>query len=149
MKKPEYGSDVIVDLLKAFQIEYAALNPGSSFRGLHDSIVNYGRNKTPEVILCCHEEIAVCIAFGYARVKGKPMVAIAHDIVGLQHATMGIYNAWTSRSPVIVMGGTGPLDAARRRPGIDWVHTALVQGNQVRDYVKWDDQPATPPLTGV
>ncbi len=142
-KKPEYGSDLIVELLKTFQIEYAALNPGSSFRGLHDSVVNYGGNRMPEVILCCHEETAVCMAFGYARVQGKPMAAIVHDIVGLQHATMGIYNAWTGRTPVIVMGGTGPSDTSKRRPGIDWVHTALVQGEQVRDYVKWDDQPAS------
>ena len=140
--KAEYGSDVIVDLMKAYQIEYAAVNPGSSFRGLHDSIVNYGGNRNPEILLCCHEETAVCIAFGYAKVKGKPMAAIVHDIVGLQHATMGIYNAWTSRVPVMVMGGTGPMNTAARRPGIDWVHTALVQGQQVRDYVKWDDQPA-------
>ena len=141
-KEAEYGSDVIVDLMKAYQIEYAAVNPGSSFRGLHDSIVNYGGNRNPEILLCCHEETAVCIAFGYAKVKGKPMATIVHDIVGLQHATMGIYNAWTSRVPVIVMGGTGPMNTAQRRPGIDWVHTALVQGQQVRDYVKWDDQPA-------
>jgi thiamine pyrophosphate-dependent acetolactate synthase large subunit-like protein len=141
-KKAEYGSDVIVDLMKAYGIEYAAVNPGSSFRGLHDSIVNYGGNRNPEILLCCHEETAVCVAFGYARVKGKPMAAIVHDIVGLQHATMAIYNAWTSRVPVIVMGGTGPMNTAERRPGIDWVHTALVQGQQVRDYVKWDDQPA-------
>jgi acetolactate synthase I/II/III large subunit len=111
-RKPAYGSDVIVDLLKAFEIEYAALNPGSSFRGLHDSLVNYGGNKQPEVILCCHEEIAVSMAYGYARVKVKPMAAIVHDIVGLQHASMGIYNAWTCRTPVIALGGTGPMDTA-------------------------------------
>lgn len=140
---PEYGSDLIVDLLKAYQIEYAALNPGSSFRGLHDSLVNYGGNKSPEVILCCHEEIAVTMAYGYAKVTGKPMAAIVHDIVGLQHATMAIFNAWTSRVPVLVLGGTGPMDTTKRRSGIDWVHTALVQGEQVRDYVKWDDQPAS------
>jgi thiamine pyrophosphate-dependent acetolactate synthase large subunit-like protein len=140
---PQYGSDLIVDLLKAFQIEYAALNPGASFRGLHDSLVNYGGNKTPEVILCCHEEIAVSMAYGYARVTGKPMVAIVHDIVGLMHATMGIFNAWTSRVPLMVLGGTGPMDTANRRSGTDWVHTALVQGQQVREYVKWDDQPAS------
>src|SRR5262245_23603667 len=83
------------------------------------------------------------MAFGYARVKGKPMAAIVHNIVGLQHATMAIYNAWSSRVPVIVMGGTGPMDTTKRRSGADWVHTALVQGQQVRDYVKWDDQPAS------
>ncbi len=142
-RKPAYGSDVIVDLLKAFEIEYAALNPGSSFRGLHDSLVNYGGNKQPEVILCCHEEIAVSLAYGYARVKGKPMAAIVHDIVGLQHASMAIYNAWTCRTPVMVLGGTGPMDTVKRRSGIDWTHTALVQGEQVRNYVKWDDQPAS------
>ncbi|MBI2990673.1 MAG: thiamine pyrophosphate-binding protein [Deltaproteobacteria bacterium] len=140
---PRYGSDLIVDLLKAFQIEYVAINPGASYRGLHDSLVNYGGNKKPEIILCCHEEIAVSMAFGYARVTGKPMAAIVHNIVGLQHATMAIYNAWTSRVPVIVLGGTGPMDTTKRRSGADWVHTALVQGEQVRDYVKWDDQPAS------
>ncbi len=142
-RQPQFGSDLIVDLMKAFDIEYAAFNPGSSFRGLHDSIVNYGGNKNPEVIFCCHEEIPVAIAHGYAKAKGKPMAAIIHNIVGLQHASMAIYNAWADRAPVIVMGGTGPMDTTRRRPPTDWTHTALVQGNLVRDYVKWDDQPYT------
>ncbi len=142
-RTPQFGSDVIVDLMKAFDIEYAAFNPGSTFRGIHDSILNYGANRKPEVIFCFHEEYSVAIAHGYAKATGKPMVAITHNIVGLQHASMAIYNAWCDRVPVIVMGGTGPMDATRRRPGIDWVHTALVQGNQVRDYVKWDDQPHT------
>jgi acetolactate synthase-1/2/3 large subunit len=140
---PQYGSDVIVDLLKALGIEYAAFNPGSSFRGLHDSIVNYGGNHWPEVIECCHEEISVALAHGYAKATGRPMVAIAHDIVGLQHASMAIFNAWCDRVPVLVLGGTGPMDLTKRRPWIDWIHTALVQGTLVRDYVKWDDQPHT------
>lgn len=140
-KQPEYGSDVIVDLMKAFDIEYAAFNPGATFRGIHDSIVNYGGNYRPEVIFCCHEEISVAIAHGYAKAKGRPMVAIVHNIVGLQHASMAIFNAWCDRVPVMVLGGTGPMNTKRRRPRIDWIHTALVQGNQVRDYVKWDDQP--------
>jgi thiamine pyrophosphate-dependent acetolactate synthase large subunit-like protein len=140
-KQPQFGSDLIVDLMKAYDIEYAAFNPGSSFRGIHDSIVNYGGNRNPQVIFCCHEEIAVAVAHGYAKAKGKPMAAIVHNIVGLQHASMAIFNAWVDRVPVIVLGGTGPMDTSRRRPPIDWTHTALVQGNQVRDYVKWDDQP--------
>ncbi len=140
---PQYGSDLIVDLMKAFDIEYAAFIPGSTFRGIHDSIVNYGGNRNPQVIFCCHEEISVALAHGYAKAKGKPMAAIVHNIVGLQHASMAIYNAWCDRIPIIVLGGTGPMDTTRRRPRIDWIHTALVQGNQVRDYVKWDDQPAT------
>src|SRR3954453_8910569 len=145
MEKPraEWGSDVVVDLLKAFEIEYIALNPGATFRGLHDSLVNYGGDRLPEMILCQHEEIAVALAHGYARAKGKPMAAAVHNIVGLQHASMAIYNAWCDRLPVIVMGGTGPMDTALRRPWIDWVHTALVQGNFVRDFVKWDDQPGS------
>lgn len=141
--QPQYGSDVIVDMLKAFEIEYVALNPGSSFRGLHDSLVNYGGNHKPETILVCHEEIAVGMGLGYARAKGKPMAAAIHNVVGLQHATMAIYNAWCDRLPVIVLGGTGPVDSTNRRPGMDWTHTALVQGNLVRDFVKWDDQPGS------
>jgi len=140
-KTPTYGSDVIIDLMKAFDIEYAAFNPGATFRGIHDSILNYGGNKKPEIIFCCHEEYSVAIAHGYAKAAGKPMAAITHDIVGLQHASMAIYNAWCDRVPVIVLGATGPMETSRRRPWIDWIHTALVQGNQVRDYVKWDDQP--------
>jgi len=138
-----YGSDLIVDLLKALDIDYVALNPGSSFRGIHDSLVNYesGRKPNPEIILCCHEEIAVAVAHGYAKVAGKPMAAIVHDVVGLQHASMAIYNAWCDRTPILVMGGTGPMNTSKRRPWIDWIHTALVQGNLVRDFVKWDDQP--------
>lgn len=141
--RPEWGSDIIVDMLKAFEIEYVALNPGSSYRGLHDSLINYGGNHMPEVILCPHEEIAVGVAHGYARAKGKPMAAAVHNVVGLQHSAMAIYNAWCDRLPVIVLGGTGPMDTAHRRPRIDWVHTAVVQGNLVRDFVKWDDQPAS------
>jgi len=141
-KQAEYGSDVVVDLMKSFDIEYAAFIPGASFRGIHDSIVNYGGNYKPEIIFCHHEEISVAVAHGYAKAKGKPMVVIVHNIVGLQHATMAIFNAWCDRVPVIVLGGAGPMAANRRRPWIDWIHTAQVQANQIREYVKWDDQPA-------
>jgi thiamine pyrophosphate-dependent acetolactate synthase large subunit-like protein len=145
IEKPraEWGSDVVVDVLKAFEFEYIAINPGATFRGLHDSLVNYGGNHAPEIILCNHEEIAVALAHGYARAKGKPMAAAVHNVVGLQHASMAIYNAWADRLPVIVLGGTGPMDSANRRPWIDWVHTANVQGNLVRDFCKWDDQPGS------
>jgi acetolactate synthase-1/2/3 large subunit len=138
-----YGSDLVVDLLKILGIEYVALNPGSSFRGIHDSLVNYesGRQPNPEMILCCHEEIAVAVAHGYAKATGKIMPAIVHNVVGLQHASMAIYNAWCDHTPVMVMGGTGPMNSSKRRPWIDWIHTAQVQGNLVRDFVKWDDQP--------
>jgi thiamine pyrophosphate-dependent acetolactate synthase large subunit-like protein len=130
-----------VDLLQGFGIEYVALNPGATYRGLHDSLVNYGEGK-PEIILCTHEKVAVSLAHGYAKTTGKPMAAIVHDVVGLLHSTMGIYYAQLDRVPVIVMGGTGPMDRTRRRPAIDWIHTAQVQGNAVRDFTKWDDQPA-------
>src|SRR5213592_1421344 len=141
--RPEFGSDLVVDLLRAAQIEYVAFNPGATFRGVHDSLVNYGGNRRPEIILCCHEEIAVGVAHGYAKATGKPMATITHNVVGLQHASMAIFNAFCDRAPILVLGGTGPMDATRRRPWIDWIHTALVQGTQVRDYVKLDDQPAS------
>ncbi len=137
-----YGSDLVVDLLQEYEIPYAALNPGASFRGLHDSLVNYGRNR-PELILCPHEEIAVGIAHGYAKASGKPMAAILHDLVGLLHACMAIYYAYIDRAPVLLLGATGPMNEAKRRPRIDWIHTANVQGNAVREYTKWDDQPAS------
>jgi thiamine pyrophosphate-dependent acetolactate synthase large subunit-like protein len=132
---------VIVEALRSLGIEYVALNPGATFRGIHDSLVNYLGNQEPEIILCNHEEIAVAIAQGYARASGKPMAAFVHDIVGLLHASMAIFNAWMGRDPVLVLGGTGPVDASHRRPWIDWIHTANVQGSAVRDFVKWDDQP--------
>jgi len=138
----QYGSDLVVDLLRAAGIEHIAINPGATYRGLHDSLVNYGKGE-PELILTLHEEIAVALAHGYAKAAGAPMVAVVHDIVGLQHASMAIFNAFCDRAPVMVLGATGPMDATRRRPWIDWIHTALVQGTQVRDYVKLDDQPAS------
>ena len=138
MKK--YGSDLIVDLLKNSGIEYVSCNPGSSIRGIHDSII-HGGNSSPELITCCHEMISVAIAQGYAKAKQKPMAVLVHNVVGLLNSSMGIYNAWCDRTPVIIIGGTGPMDASQRRPWIDWIHTALIQGNAVRDFVKWDDQP--------
>ena len=136
-----YGSDVIVDLLAALDIDYVACNPGATFRGLHDSLVNY-RHDIP-LIECTHEEISVAIAHGYAKATGRVMAAALHDVVGLQHASMAIYNAWCDRAPVLLLGGTGPVDASRRRPWIDWIHAANLQADQVRHYTKWDDQPAS------
>ena len=136
-----WASDVIVDLLHAYDLPYAALNPGASYRGLHDSIVNYGANR-PALMLCQHEETAVQIAHGFAKASGKPMLAILHNLVGLLHANMAIYYAYADRVPVFVVGATGPMDESKRRPRIDWIHTALVQGEAVRAYTKWDYQPA-------
>jgi acetolactate synthase-1/2/3 large subunit len=140
-RDPRWGSDVIVDVLRALGIEYVALNPGASYRGLHDSLVNYGGNRQPQLLLCHHEETAVHIAQAYYKASGRLMGAIVHNVVGLQHATMAIFNAWCDRVPVLVLGGTGPMEAGLRRPWIDWIHTANLQGNLVRDFVKWDDQP--------
>jgi thiamine pyrophosphate-dependent acetolactate synthase large subunit-like protein len=141
---PGWGSDVIAETLRDLKIPYIALNPGASYRGLHDSIVNYLGNETPQMLLCLHEEVAVAIAHGYAKVTGKAMAAAVHSNVGLFHATMAFFNAWCDRMPVIVLGATGPVDAAKRRPWIDWIHTARDQGAIVRNYTKWDDQPSSP-----
>ncbi|WP_306395618.1 thiamine pyrophosphate-binding protein [Telluria beijingensis] len=135
-----WGSDVIVDLLHRYGLPYAALNPGASYRGLHDSIVNYGQNY-PYMMLCQHEETAVQIAHGYAKASGRPMVAILHNLVGLLHANMAVYYAYIDRAPVFIVGATGPMDETKRRPRIDWTHTANVQGQALRDYTKWDYQP--------
>jgi thiamine pyrophosphate-dependent acetolactate synthase large subunit-like protein len=140
----EFGSDVVAQTLRALDVPFIALNPGASFRGLHDSLVNFLGNEQPQMLLCLHEEHAVAIAHGYAKVTGRAIVAAVHANVGLFHATMAIFNAWCDRMPVIVIGATGPVDAPKRRPWIDWIHTARDQGAIVRGYTKWDDQPASP-----
>lgn len=138
-----WGSDAIASVLRRLDIPYIALNPGASYRGLHDSIVNYLGNRRPEMLLCLHEESAVHIAQGWAKVTETPLAAALHSNVGLMHATMAIFNCWCDRTPVILFGATGPVDAAKRRPWIDWIHTARDQGALIRHYTKWDDQPAS------
>src|SRR5256885_903886 len=125
--KERWASDLIVDCLHAYGLPHAALNPGASYRGLHDSIVNYGQNR-PTMMLCQHEETAVQIAHGYAKASGEPMVAILHNLVGLLHANMVIYYAYIDRAPIFIVGATGPMDETKRRPRIDWIHTAQNQG---------------------
>jgi thiamine pyrophosphate-dependent acetolactate synthase large subunit-like protein len=136
-----WGSDVMALMLREIGLPYVALNPGASYRGLHDSLVNLLGNTEPQMLLCLHEEHAVAIAHGYAKVAGKPMGAIVHSNVGLMHATMAIFNAWCDRTPVLLFGATGPVAADQRRPWIDWIHTAADQGALIRNYTKWDDQP--------
>ena len=141
---PAFGSDSIADVLRALELPWIALNPGASFRGLEDSLVNYLGNDRPTMLVCLHEESAIAIAHGYAKVTGEPMAVAVHSNVGLMHASMAIFNAWCDRMPVLVIGATGPVDAPKRRPWIDWIHTARDQGALVRHFVKWDDQPASP-----
>jgi hypothetical protein len=138
-----FGSDIVVAQLAELGVRYVACSPGASFRGLHDSLVNGGVEASPELIECLHEEISVAVAHGYAKASGQPMVAAIHDVVGLQHASMAIYNAWCDRVPILLIGAGGPRDAAKRRPWIDWIHTANPQAQQIRDYVKWDDEPGS------
>jgi thiamine pyrophosphate-dependent acetolactate synthase large subunit-like protein len=139
---PRPGSDFMVDVIKSLNVEYVAANPGSSFRSLHESVVNYGGNKAPELITCLHEESSVAIAHGYAKAAGKPMAVMAHGSVGFQHAAMAVYNAWCDRVPVIMFGGNG-IDADKRRPGTEWSHSVQDPALLLRDYVKWDDAPGS------
>ena len=99
------GSDFMVDVIKTLGFEYVAANPGSSFEGLHESIINYGSNKMPELLTCCHEESSVAMAHGFAKIEGKPMMAMLHGTIGLQHASMAIYNAYADRVPVYIIVG--------------------------------------------
>ena len=138
------GSDFMVDVLKSLGFDYICANPGSSFRGIHESVINYGGNKSPELITCCHEESSIAMAHGYAKVEGKPLGVLAHGTVGLQHASMAIYNAWCDRVPVYVMLGN-QLDATMRRPGVEWAHSVQDAAAMVRDYTKWDDTPMSLP----
>jgi acetolactate synthase-1/2/3 large subunit len=136
------GSDFMVDVIKTLNIDYLPSNPASSFRGLHESLVNYGKNTKPEFLTCTHEESAVAMCHGYFKVAGKPLLTVCHGTVGLQHASMAIYNAWCDRVPVIVIGGND-LDAAKRPPGVPTFHSAQDINALVRDFTKWDDTPVS------
>ncbi|MFM2443562.1 MAG: hypothetical protein RJB09_748, partial [Pseudomonadota bacterium] len=136
-----WASDAMAEMLRRLDLRYIALTPGASYRGLHDSMVNYLGNRDPQMLVCLHEEHAVAIAQGYAKVTEKPMGVALHSNVGLMHATMAIFNAWCGRAPVFMLGATGPGDAEERRPWIDWIHTSKDQGALIRHYTKWDDEP--------
>ena len=136
------GSDFMVDVIKTLDIKYLPANCASSYRAIHESLINYGGNKMPEFLSCMHEESAVGMAHGYFKVAGKPLLTLCHGTVGLQHATMGIYNAWCDRVPVIVVGGND-MDAAHRPPGVPTFHSAQDINALVRDFTKWDDTPVS------
>ncbi|MGE0812334.1 MAG: thiamine pyrophosphate-binding protein [Vicinamibacterales bacterium] len=136
------GADFMVDVLKSLGFEYVAANPGSSFRGLHESLINYGGNRAPELLTCLHEESAVAMAHGYAKIAGRPMMVMAHGTVGLQHASMALYNAYADHVPVYLVIGN-ILDAAYRRGDVEWAHAVQDATAMVRDYIKWDDTPVS------
>jgi acetolactate synthase I/II/III large subunit len=136
------GGDFMVDVLKSLDFDYVAINPASSFRGLQEAIINYGRNRKPELLTCTHEEIATSMAQGYAKMSGMPMAVLAHGTVGLQHAAMALYNAFCDKVPVYVMIGN-IVAADKRGPGVEWAHSAQDPAAIVRDFLKWDDQPAS------
>ena len=138
-----WGSDIAAAMLRRFNIPYVSLNPGASYRGLHDSLVNHLGNERPGILVCLHEDHSVAIAQGYARATGEPMACVLHANVGLFHGMMGMFNAWCDRQPMLVLGATGPVDTEKRRPWIDWIHTMRDQGALVRGFVKWDDQPTS------
>lgn len=143
--QPRWGSDAVAAAIRASGVEFIAVNPGSSYRGLHDSLVNFLGNSDPRMLVCLHEEHAVAIAHGYAKVTGRPMAVALHANVGLMHATMAVYNAYCDRVPMLILGANGPVDAEARRPWIDWLHTSADQGALIRPFVKWDDAPASAP----
>ncbi|MFZ0838736.1 MAG: thiamine pyrophosphate-dependent enzyme [Xanthobacteraceae bacterium] len=136
------GSDFMVDVLRSLKFEYLATNPASSCRGIHESLINYGNNERPEMLTVMHEESGVGMAHGYSKVAGKPMALLFHGTVGLQHAAMGIYNAWCDRVPLVLMVGNH-MDAATRPPGVPTTHSAQDPLSLIRDFTKWDDQPAS------
>jgi len=139
-----WGSDIAAEMLRRFGIPFVSLNPGASYRGLHDSLVNHLGNENPGILLCLHEDHSVAVAHGYARVTGEPIACVLHANVGLMHGMMGMFNAWCDRAPMLVLGATGPLASEKRRPWIDWIHTMRDQASLVRGFVKWDDQPSSP-----
>jgi thiamine pyrophosphate-dependent acetolactate synthase large subunit-like protein len=136
------GSDFMLEVIQSLGIEYCAANPGSSFRGLHESILNHGGNKNPELLTCLHEESSAAMAHGYAKIEGKPMMIMVHGNVGLQHASMAIFNAYCDRVPIFIVAGN-ILDVNYRRGNAEWVHSVQDMAAMVRDFIKWDDNPVS------
>src|SRR5688572_5368177 len=143
-----WGSDYIAAVVREMEIPYIALVPGSSYRGFHDSIVNYLGNRAPQMVLAIHEENAVAIAHGYAKASERMMASAVHANIGLMRSVMAVYNAWCDRAPILMLGATGPWDATRRRQWIDWIHTSTDQGGFIRGFTKWDNQPGSPAAAG-
>jgi len=140
----QWGSDPIALMLRELEIPYISLVPGATYRGLHDSIVNYLGNRMPQMVLSIHEENAIALAHGYAKVTDRMIAAAVHANVGLLRTPMAVYNAWCDRAPILMLGATGPWDAEKRRPWIDWIHTSSDQGGLIRNFIKWDNQPGSP-----
>src|SRR5260370_5596042 len=142
--KVAWGSDIAAQMLRRCGIRYLSLNPGASYRGLHDSLVNHLGNEKPGILLCLHEDHSVAIAHGYAKATGEPMGCVLHSNVGLLHGMMGLFNAWCDRVPMMVIGPTGPVDAEKRRPWIDWIHTSPDPAAFLLPIINWDDHPTSP-----
>ncbi|HUA21533.1 MAG TPA: thiamine pyrophosphate-binding protein [Bryobacteraceae bacterium] len=136
------GADYMVDVFQSLGFEYLFATPGSSFRGIHESVINHAGNRNPEFITFMHEECSVAAANGYAKIEGKPALVCAHGTVGIQHAAMAIYNAYCDQAPVFIIAGN-ISDAAERRGRVEWLHAAQDVAATVRDYTKWDDNPAS------
>ena len=138
-----WGSDVLAEMIRRIGFKYICVTPGASYRGLHDSLINYLGNRDPQMILSVHEDSTVAIAHGWAKVTDTPMAVALHSNVGLMHAVKAIHNAWCDRVPMFIIGATGNVDAANRRPWIEWIHTSRDQAAIVRHNLKWDDQPTS------
>ena len=138
------GGDYMIDVMRGLGIEHVAAFVGSSFRGLHESIINYGMVTEPNIdfLSCMHEEVSVAMCHGYAKIEGKPMAAMMHETVGLQHASMAIYNAYCDRVPIFLITPGSP-DTRTRKSTIPFVHSVQDGAAIVRDFTKWDDQPAS------
>ena len=137
----EWSSDIMAEMIRRLDLKYLAMNPGASYRGLHDSLVNYLGNRDPQMLLCLNEGHAVAIAHGYAKITDAPMGCLLHSNVGLMAGLMQIFNAWCARVPMVVIGAGGPIDADQRRPWVDWIHTTADQGALLRNFTKWDNTP--------
>jgi thiamine pyrophosphate-dependent acetolactate synthase large subunit-like protein len=139
-----WGSDFVAAIVRELEIPYISLVPGSSYRGFHDSIVNYLGNRAPQMVLTVHEETAVAIAHGFSKASDRMMASAVHANIGLMRSVMALYNAWCDRAPILMFGATGPWDATKRRQWIDWIHTSSDQAGLIRNFTKWDNQPGSP-----
>ena len=121
-------------------------NPGASYRGLHDSIVNYlGNRDAADGAVASTRRTRSPSRTATAKASDRMMAAALHANVGLMHATMAIYNAWCDRAPILMLGATGPWDATQAPP-VDRLdpHELRPGRRSIRNFTKWDNQPGSP-----
>ena len=99
------GGRLFAKALKKEGVEYVFTLNGGHIYNLYEGCVDEGI----KVIDFRHEQVAAHAAEGWAKVTGKPGVAIVTAGPGVTDAVTGIANAFQAPSPMILIGGNAGI----------------------------------------